>query len=80
MKKGSQVIVVTGGAGFIGSNIIKALNEQGKTNILVVDDLEDGTKFRNISDCEIMDYMDKDLFRYKIESVECLDYDTDGWK
>jgi len=61
------VIVVTGGAGFIGSNIVKALNDIGKTNILVVDNLKDGTKFHNISDCEIMDYMDKDDFLEKIE-------------
>ena len=64
------MIVVTGGAGFIGSNLVKALNERGVTNILVVDDLEDGTKFKNIADCEIMDYMDKDLFMDKIEARE----------
>ena len=61
------MIVVTGGAGFIGSNIVKALNDIGKTNILVVDNLKDGTKFHNISDCEIMDYMDKNDFLEKIE-------------
>ena len=57
-----SMFIVTGGAGFIGSNIVKSLNNRGETNILVVDDLEDGTKFKNIADCEIADYMDKDDF------------------
>lgn len=54
--------VVTGGAGFIGSRLIKALNREGHTDILLVDDLSQGIKFRNIVDCEIMDYIDKDDF------------------
>ena len=33
------MIIVTGGAGFIGSNIVKKLNERGIDDILVVDDL-----------------------------------------
>ena len=56
------MLIVTGGAGFIGSNIVKALNDRWRTDILVVDDLSDGTKFLNLTDCEIMDYMDKDDF------------------
>ena len=62
------MIVVTGGAGFIGSNIVKGLNDHGQNDILVVDDLKDGTKFKNIADCDIADYMDKDDFLAKIES------------
>ncbi|MDU2731716.1 MAG: ADP-glyceromanno-heptose 6-epimerase [Mixta calida] len=54
------MIIVTGGAGMIGSNIVKALNEQGITDILVVDNLKDGTKFVNLVDLDITDYMDKE--------------------
>jgi ADP-L-glycero-D-manno-heptose 6-epimerase len=50
---------VTGAAGFIGSNIIKALNERGIENILAVDNLTRSEKFRNLTDCEIHDYIDK---------------------
>ena len=56
------MIVVTGAAGFIGSNIVKALNDRGRSDVLVVDDLSDGKKMFNLADCEIMDYLDKDIF------------------
>ncbi|MFC1747710.1 ADP-glyceromanno-heptose 6-epimerase [Pseudomonadota bacterium] len=64
------MIVVTGGAGFIGSNIVKGLNERGRNDILVVDDLKDGAKFKNIADCDIADYMDKDDFLAKVLAGE----------
>ncbi|KXI23995.1 ADP-glyceromanno-heptose 6-epimerase [Photobacterium sanguinicancri] len=56
------MIIVTGGAGMIGSNIVKLLNEQGRNDILVVDNLKDGTKFANLVDLDIADYMDKEDF------------------
>ncbi len=55
-------IVVTGAAGFIGSNIIQGLNARGIDNIIAVDDLTEGDKFRNLADLKIADYLDKDVF------------------
>ena len=55
-------IVVTGAAGFIGSNIVKALNERGFTDIIAVDNLKKAEKFKNLVDCEIADYLDKHDF------------------
>ena len=62
------MIVVTGGAGMIGSNIVAALNAAGRDDILVVDDLTDGTKFRNLADLSIADYEDKDRFLALVEA------------
>ncbi|MEK6557534.1 MAG: ADP-glyceromanno-heptose 6-epimerase, partial [Candidatus Margulisiibacteriota bacterium] len=53
------MIIVTGGAGFIGSNLIKGLNSQGITQIIVVDDLSDGKKHLNLNRLKIADYIDK---------------------
>ena len=55
-------IVVTGAAGFIGSNIVKGLNSRGINNIIAVDDLTEGDKFRNLADLQIADYVDADDF------------------
>jgi len=55
-------IIVTGAAGFIGANIVRALNDRGEYDIVAVDNLMHGSKFRNLADCEIADYLDKDDF------------------
>ncbi|OBT10096.1 ADP-glyceromanno-heptose 6-epimerase [Vibrio sp. UCD-FRSSP16_10] len=60
------MIIVTGGAGMIGSNIIKALNDKGINDILVVDNLKNGKKFVNLVDLDITDYMDRDDFLTQI--------------
>ena len=64
------MIIVTGGAGLIGSNIVKALNERGYTKILVVDNLTKGEKFKNLVDCDIYDYQEKDVFLKRIVTRE----------
>lgn len=55
-------IVVTGAAGFIGSNIIAGLNARGMDDIIAVDDLTQGDKFRNLADLKIADYVDASTF------------------
>lgn len=55
-------IIVTGAAGFIGSNLLQALNRRGETDIIAVDDLTDGEQFRNLADADIADYLDQNDF------------------
>ncbi|MDR5757775.1 ADP-glyceromanno-heptose 6-epimerase [Caballeronia sp. LZ035] len=57
-----MTIIVTGAAGFIGSNIVKALNERGEQRVIAVDNLTRADKFKNLVDCDIDDYLDKTEF------------------
>ncbi|MCL2076413.1 MAG: ADP-glyceromanno-heptose 6-epimerase [Betaproteobacteria bacterium] len=62
----SNYIVVTGAAGFIGSNLVRALNARRITRIIAVDNLSRADKFKNLVDCEIADYLDKEDFINRI--------------
>jgi len=60
------LIIVTGGAGFIGSNLVAGLNSAGYEDILVVDSMGKSEKFKNLRGLKFSDYLDKAAFR------ECL--------
>jgi ADP-L-glycero-D-manno-heptose 6-epimerase len=63
MRKGNGMYIVTGGAGFIGSNLVHELNSHGISDILVVDNLADPRKLTNLHGARFVDYMDKREFR-----------------
>jgi ADP-L-glycero-D-manno-heptose 6-epimerase len=60
--------VVTGGAGFIGSNLVRGLNARGITDVLVVDDLERGEKHRGLNALEFADLVDHRDFRARMDA------------
>ncbi|MEW6514666.1 MAG: ADP-glyceromanno-heptose 6-epimerase [Pseudomonadota bacterium] len=64
--------IVTGACGFIGANIVKALNDRGIDNVIAVDNLKKADKFKNLVDCEIGDYVDKHDF---IDMVQAGHFD-----
>ena len=55
-------IVVTGAAGMIGSNLIHGLNRQGIDDVIAVDDMTDGPKYKNLQGAQLSDYFDKSEF------------------
>lgn len=67
------MIIVTGAAGFIGSNIVKGLNQMGVTDILCVDDLTDGKKYRNLAAVQYHDYLDYQDFLTKIKNDDVFE-------
>ncbi|MFC2110886.1 NAD-dependent epimerase/dehydratase family protein [Bacteroidota bacterium] len=73
-----KVMVVTGGAGFVGSNLVKGLNEKGYSNIVVVDNLSNSRKVDNLKDTVFVDFIDfsdglentiKSLMNYDISAI-----------
>jgi ADP-L-glycero-D-manno-heptose 6-epimerase len=66
--------IVTGAAGFIGSNLVKALNDRGVSNIIAVDNMKQADKFKNLTDCDIADYLSKEDF---IEQLNAGMFDGD---
>jgi ADP-L-glycero-D-manno-heptose 6-epimerase len=61
-----MTIIVTGAAGFIGSHLVKALNDRGHADILAVDHFSNADQFVNLVDCEVADFLDKNDFRQRI--------------
>ncbi|MDW8002911.1 MAG: ADP-glyceromanno-heptose 6-epimerase [Deltaproteobacteria bacterium] len=70
VKRGSKIIV-TGGAGFIGSNIVRVLNDAGYEDIVIVDHLTNNGKWRNMIDLRFSHYVDKSEF------LECIKKNQD---
>ena len=62
------MIVVTGGAGFIGSNLVRRFNAAGVTDILIVDNIGASSKFKNLIGCSFDDYLHKDRFRAELKN------------
>jgi ADP-L-glycero-D-manno-heptose 6-epimerase len=72
-KDSNVYIVVTGAAGFVGANLVKGLNQRGETDIIAVDNLTHADKFRNLVDCEIADYLDKEEFLARLSAGDFED-------
>jgi ADP-L-glycero-D-manno-heptose 6-epimerase len=63
-----MALIVTGAAGFIGSNLVKALNARGERDIIAVDNLARSEKVANLADLEIADFVDKREFLRRLEA------------
>ncbi len=67
------MIVVTGGAGFIGSNLVRGLNKDGISDILIVDNLKNSQKHLNLNTLKFLDFVDKNDFLEKLNKFEDVD-------
>ena len=64
------MLVITGGAGFIGSNLALALNHAGRDDLVIVDDMTKASKVGNLAGVQLIDYVDKDDFRRTLNAHE----------
>lgn len=67
------MIIVTGGAGFIGSNIVKELNNRGREDILIVDNLGSSEKYKNLIGLKYLDYQHKEDFFADLDSYDDIE-------
>ena len=67
------MIIVTGGAGFIGSAIVSKLNSKGFDDILIVDSLNDSDKWKNLVNLKFIDFIHKTKFIELVENNSLLD-------
>lgn len=65
-----QYIVVTGGSGFIGSGVVRHLNDQGFSNLVIVDNLGMSDKWKNLVGKRFLDLIDKKDFFDWLEGRE----------
>jgi len=63
-------VIVTGAAGMVGSNLVHGLNSSGIDDVIAVDDLTDGTKYRNLLGAKLSDYFDRHEFYDRFERGE----------
>lgn len=70
LMKFSHKVIVTGGAGFIGSAIVQRLNQLGETDVLIVDRLDETDKWKNLAPLRYADYVDADDFLQSLDELE----------
>lgn len=70
------MIIVTGGAGFVGSNIVAGLNGLGRSDILIVDNLTNARKHLNLNRLDFADYLDKEDFINSLQKFSATDIDV----
>jgi ADP-L-glycero-D-manno-heptose 6-epimerase len=66
--KENRKVIITGGAGFIGSCVLRMLNDEGIEDVVVVDNISSTNKWKNLVNKKYREYVNKDLFMEKLYS------------